>query len=187
MERQSLFDWSHRFSADGPGALLDAWTNGPTPRLSLEQRSELSALVNACPDRQADSVVSWRRIDLKLIINKRFGVDFCEQHVGTLLKTLGLSLVCTTPAVCRSNCSLQSNFPQTLGTHLSDFPEQTPVETWLQDEARIGQKMSFSANGADGDQGHANRPISAMRKLSLWRHMADEGNRRGDCRAIWRH
>jgi transposase len=95
----------------------------------LEQRSELSALVDDSPNTQANGLVRWRRIDLKLIINKRFGVDFCEQHVGTLLKKLGLSLVCTTPAACRSNCSLQNNFPQTLGTHLSEFPEQTPVET----------------------------------------------------------
>ncbi len=80
MERQPLRDWSHRFNTDGPDALLDAWTNGPTPRLSLEQKSELSALVDASPDTHADGLVRWRRIDLKLIIKKRFGVDFCEQY-----------------------------------------------------------------------------------------------------------
>jgi hypothetical protein len=53
--------------------LLDAWTNGPTPRLSSEQMSELAALVDAGPDRQADGVVRWRRIDLKLAIKKRNG------------------------------------------------------------------------------------------------------------------
>ena len=57
MDRQTLRDWVHRFNMDGPDALLDAWTNGPTPRLSLEQRSELAVLVEAGPDRQADGVV----------------------------------------------------------------------------------------------------------------------------------
>jgi hypothetical protein len=35
--------------------------------------SELAALVDAGPDRQADGVVRWRRIDLKLAIKKRNG------------------------------------------------------------------------------------------------------------------
>lgn len=38
------------------------------------------------PDRQADGVLRWRRIDLKLAIKKRFGVDFHERYVGTFLK-----------------------------------------------------------------------------------------------------
>jgi transposase len=81
----------------GPDALLDACTNGPTPRLSLEQKSELAALVEAGPDRQADGVVRWRRIDLKLAIKKRFGVDFHERYFGTLLKKLGFSHVSARP------------------------------------------------------------------------------------------
>ena len=77
-DRQTLRDWVHRFNVGGADALLDAWTNGPTPRLSLEQKSELAALVEAGPDRQADGVVRWRRIDIKLAIKKRFGVEFHE-------------------------------------------------------------------------------------------------------------
>ena len=59
--------------------------------------SELAALVDAGPDRQADGVVRWRRIDLKLVIKKRFGVDFHERYVGTLLKKLGFSHVSARP------------------------------------------------------------------------------------------
>ena len=77
--------------------MLQAWTKGQTPRLSLEQKSELAALVDAGPDRQADGVVRWRRIDLKLVIKKRFGVDFHERYVGTLLKKLGFSHVSARP------------------------------------------------------------------------------------------
>lgn len=39
MDRQTLRDWVHRFNTGGPAALQDAWTNGPTPRLSLEENS----------------------------------------------------------------------------------------------------------------------------------------------------
>jgi transposase len=54
MDRQTLRDWVHRFNTGGPDALLDAWTNGPTPRLSFEQKSELAVLVDAGPDRLFD-------------------------------------------------------------------------------------------------------------------------------------
>ena len=97
MDRQTLRDWVHRFNMAGPGALLDAWTSGPAPRLSVEQRSELAALAEAGPDRQADGVVRWRRADLKRVIKLRFGVDFHERYVGTLLKKLGFSHVSARP------------------------------------------------------------------------------------------
>jgi transposase len=97
MDRQTLRDWVHRFNLAGPNGMLDAWTSGPTPRLSLEKMRELAALVETGPDRQADGVVRWRRVDLKLVIKKRFGVDFHERYVGTLLKKLGFSHVSARP------------------------------------------------------------------------------------------
>lgn len=97
MDRQTLRDWVHRFNLAGPGGLLDSWTSGPTPRLSLEQKNELAALVEAGPDRQTGSVARRRRVDLKLVIKKRFGVDFHERYAGTLLKKLGFSHVSARP------------------------------------------------------------------------------------------
>ena len=97
MDRQTLRDWVHRFNKAGPDALLDAWTSGPTPRLSLEQKSELAAVVEAGPDRQADGVVRWRRIDLKRVIQERFGVVYHERTVGKLLKQIGFSHISARP------------------------------------------------------------------------------------------
>ncbi len=33
----------------------------------------------------------WRRVDLQRVIKERFGVDFHERYVGTLLRKLGFS------------------------------------------------------------------------------------------------
>jgi len=41
--------------------------------------------------------VRWRRIDLKQVIAERFGVDYCERYVGTLLKKLGFSHISGRP------------------------------------------------------------------------------------------
>jgi len=97
MDRQTLRDWVHRFNVAGPDGLLDNWTEGPKPRLSIEQMGELAAIVEAGPDREIDGVVRWRRVDLKRVIAERFGVAFHERYVGKLLKKLGFSHISARP------------------------------------------------------------------------------------------
>jgi putative transposase len=97
MDRQTLRDWVHRFNADGPEGLIDNWTEGPKPRLSASQLTELASLVEAGPDRERDGVVRWRRVDLKRVIAERFCVDFHARHVGKLLKQLGFSHMSARP------------------------------------------------------------------------------------------
>ena len=97
MDRQTLRDWVHRFNVAGPDGLLDNWTEGPKPRLSIEQVAELAAIVEVGPDREIDGVVRWRRVDLKRVIAERFGVAFHERYVGKLLKKLGFSHISARP------------------------------------------------------------------------------------------
>jgi transposase len=97
MDRQTLRDWVHRFNADGPKGLLDHWTSGRAPRLGPEQLAEVARIVEAGPDRALDGVVRWRRADLKRVIAERFGVDYHERYVGTLLKKLGFSHMSARP------------------------------------------------------------------------------------------
>src|ERR1700728_5387415 len=97
MDRQTLRDWVHRFNASGPEGLVDNWTEGPKPRLSAEQAAEFAQIVEAGPERDKEGVVRWRRIDLKRLIAERFGVDFHERYVGTLLKKIGFSHIRARP------------------------------------------------------------------------------------------
>ncbi len=97
MDRQTLRDWVHRFNEHGPEGLLDGWSKGPAPRLSVEQRAEIAQLVETGPDRAVHGVVRWRRIDLRRVIIERFGVAYHERSVGKLLKTLGFSHISARP------------------------------------------------------------------------------------------
>ena len=97
MDRQTLRDWVHRFNAKGPDGLIDNWTSGPTPRLSVDQLAELATIAEMGPDRKVDGVVRWRRVDLKRVIAGRFGVAFHERYVGKLLKKLGFSHMSARP------------------------------------------------------------------------------------------
>lgn len=113
MNRQTLRDWVHRFNAAGPEGLLDRWTDGPAPRLSVEQKAELAALVEAGPERETDGVVRWRRIDLKRVIKQRYDVDYQERHVGTLLKQLGFSHVSARPRSPGQDAETMATFKKT--------------------------------------------------------------------------
>ncbi len=113
MDRQTLRDWVHRFNKAGPDGLLDAWSGGPAARLSPSQKTELAAIVETGPHRQADGVVRWRRIDLKRVIHERFGVDYHERYVGTLLKRLGFSHISARPRHPGQNAETIEAFKKT--------------------------------------------------------------------------
>ncbi len=54
--------------------------------MSAEQMAEFAQIIEAGPVREKEGVVRRCRIDLKRIIAERFGVDFHERYVRTLLK-----------------------------------------------------------------------------------------------------
>jgi transposase len=97
MDRQTLRDWVHRFNAQGPDGLKDIRSTGNPPRLSGEQLAALAEIVETGPDREKNGVVRWRRIDLKRVVEERFGVVYHERSIGKLLKMLGFSHISARP------------------------------------------------------------------------------------------
>ena len=97
MDRQTLRDWVHRFNQFGPDGLTDGHRAGRKQRLSAEQKAELARIVEQGPDLAVDGVVRWPRVDLKRVIEQRFGVAYHERYVGKLLEQLGFSHVSARP------------------------------------------------------------------------------------------
>jgi transposase len=79
MDRQTPRDWVHRFNEDGPDGLTNRMGAKRRRRLSEEQMQALAKIVETGPDPAVDGVVRWRRIDLKRVIEDRFGVVYCER------------------------------------------------------------------------------------------------------------
>ena len=144
MDRQTLRDWVHRFDAEGPQGLIDRKPPGPARRLSDTQMMELSAIVEAGPDRDRDGVVRWRRVDLKRVIQERLGITYAERSVGELLKALGFSHVSARPQALGQDPHQVEAFKKNFRDRITDLtrllPADTAIEVWFQDEARIGQK-----------------------------------------------
>ena len=93
MDRQTLRDWAHRFNEEGPEGLKNRSGAGRRRRLTDGQMSELSVIVETGPDPSIDGVVRWRRIDLKRVIEERFGVTYSERSISDLLAALSFSRV----------------------------------------------------------------------------------------------
>ena len=113
MDRQTLRDWVHRFNEQGPEGLKDIRNGGVRERLSIEQKAELAQIVEIGPDPAVDGVVRWRRIDLKRVIEERFGVVYHERYVGKLLKQIGFSHVSARPHHPAQDARIMDEFKKT--------------------------------------------------------------------------
>lgn len=113
MDRQTLRDWVHRYNAEGLAGLSNRRPPGARPRLSQEQKAELSRIVEEGPDRAADGVVRWRRVDLKRKIEERFGVTMHERTVGKQLAALGFRRLSVRPQHPKSDPEAQEAFKKT--------------------------------------------------------------------------
>ena len=113
MDRQTLRDWVHRFNDEGADGLLDRKLGGRRSKLTAEQKAELAAIVEAGPDRQATGLVRWRRVDLKAVIEDRFGVVYHERSVSRLLHELGFSHLSARPRHPAQNAEVLEDFKKT--------------------------------------------------------------------------
>src|SRR5690348_17837160 len=110
MDRQTLRDRVHRYNAEGLPGLGDRRRPGPRPRLSPEQEAELATAVERGPDPDRDGVVRWRRVDLKALIEARFGARLHERTVGKVLRRLGFTRLSVRPKHPKADEAAQEAF-----------------------------------------------------------------------------
>ena len=113
MDRQTLRDWVIRFNADGPEGLVNRAAPGRQGWLNSDQLRELSQLVETGPDAKRDGVVRWRRIDLKRLIEKRFGVVYAERSISKLLADLGFVHISVRPRHPAQDATVVEAFKKT--------------------------------------------------------------------------
>jgi transposase len=116
MDRQTLRDWAHRFNAEGPEGLTDHPRAGRPRQLTDAQMRELAELVETGPDPAVDGIVRWRRIDLKRVIEERFGVVYSERTISDLLARLAFSYISGRPQHPRQDQRVLDGFKKTSRT-----------------------------------------------------------------------
>lgn len=114
MDRQTLRDWVIRCNGGGLAALSDRVPPGPAFRLTSEQMTELSVIIEAGPDPRVDQVVRWRRVGLRQVVAKRWGVEFHERGVGKLLHRMGFAKLSVRPKHPKSDPAAQAEWEREL-------------------------------------------------------------------------
>lgn len=74
---------------------------------------ELAEIVETGPDPASDGVVRWRRIDLKRVIEERFGVIYSERAISDLLARLSFSYLSARPQHPRQDQRVLEGFKKT--------------------------------------------------------------------------
>lgn len=110
MDRQTLRDWVHRYNAEGLDGLFDRPLSGRRPMLDAAQMRALSEIVEAGPDPETHGVVRWRRRDLCVVVERRFGVRLAERTMGGILRRLGFTRLSARPRHPRSDPEAQAQY-----------------------------------------------------------------------------
>lgn len=113
MDRQTLRDWVHRFNEAGPEGLVNRTAPGAEAKLTRAQLEELAEIVETGPDPARDGIVRWRRVDLKAVIEQRFGVAYHERSVSRLLNDLGFAHLSARPRHPEQDPAMLETFKKT--------------------------------------------------------------------------
>jgi transposase len=110
MTRQTLRDWVIRYNASGIEGVRDAPKGHAKRALTPEQEQKLEALVLRGPE---GTLVRWRRIDLRDVIKREFGVEYHERSVGKILHRLGFVRLSVRPLHPEADLEAQEAFKKT--------------------------------------------------------------------------
>jgi transposase len=114
MDRQTLRDWVHRFNDEGAAGLVNRPAPGNPRRLTPAQEAELAEFVESGPASAGlGHLARWRCIDLKGLIEERWGVRYHERTIGKLLDRLGFSHITTRPRHYRQDEAALEAFKKT--------------------------------------------------------------------------
>lgn len=88
----TILEWMRNYRAGGLAALSTKIASGRPTSLSDSQMLDLYTLIVGCEPRQLSfGFALWTRKLVQQLVRQRFKVSLSEQHVGRILKQLGLS------------------------------------------------------------------------------------------------
>ena len=126
MDPQRLRDWVRRVNEAGPEGLVDRKSAGAARRLSAEQETELTALIEAGPDFERDGVVRWRCVDLRQLILTRWNIAYHERTIGKLLRRLGFRHISARPRHLGQDPARIEEFKKTLPSEWERSQQSSP-------------------------------------------------------------
>jgi len=81
--------WQDRWNDEGYEGLIPKYGGGRPAQISDEQKIELKEILAKRDD--------WTTKEIKQLINDKFGIQFSEKHVRTILRSIGLKFARSYP------------------------------------------------------------------------------------------
>lgn len=88
---KQITNWVHRFEQEGIEGLRDKKGRGRTPRLSEDQRKQISILLHEAPEEHGYTSATWTGPMLIEWIEKHFHIVYKKAQIYNVLKSLGYS------------------------------------------------------------------------------------------------
>jgi transposase len=88
---KAIYNWVHRFNAQGAGGLKDLPRSGRPSRLNDESRAKLKQVVLSSPLEHGFTSGTWTRALVSEYIRHVFGVEYRKAQIYNILHSLGLS------------------------------------------------------------------------------------------------
>jgi transposase len=104
-----LRKWLHRFNAQGPDGLKDAYRPGQPPKLNNEDVDRFRSRIREGVT-EADNVCSLRARDIQHILHKEFASCYSLGGTYFLLHRLGFSCLCPRPRHPQADAQAQETF-----------------------------------------------------------------------------
>jgi putative transposase len=108
--RGSVNRWLQWYEAAGLEGLITETAPGPAPKLSEEQRLELTVLIEAGPQAAGYTSGVWTGPMIRDLIEDRFGVHYHKHHVPRLLHGLGFSVQRPRKRLARADAEKQATW-----------------------------------------------------------------------------
>jgi transposase len=113
VDRSAIAKWTSWYNAEGADGLRTRPLPGRAPRLSEEQRVEVSAVVEAGPQAAGFQSGMWTGALVGQWIEQRFGVHYHPQHIPRLLHQLGFSVQRPRKRLARADLERQAAWLRT--------------------------------------------------------------------------
>jgi len=166
---RSVQDWVAKDNAAGPDAPEQRPHTGRPPRLAGPDLVRFQQRLEAGPTPE-DGICTFHGRDLRLILEREFGVPLGLQAVYDLLHRHGFSSLMPRPQHKDADEDLQAIFREVVADQVQAIREAHPdreIRVWFEDEARFGQQGTLTRVWAR----RGSRPRGVRQTRYTWLHV----------------
>jgi transposase len=148
VDRSAIAKWTGWYNAEGADGLRSRPLPGREPRLTEEQRAEVSCVVEAGPEAAGFQSGMWTGALVGEWIEQRFGVHYHPQHIPRMLHQLGFSVQRPRKRLARADLQRQEVWLRTTFPAIKKKPPPAVAPSSSRTRRASGSTARFTRLGA---------------------------------------